>query len=145
MRMVTCGLQLTWMWSYNLSLTILSPHFAHWQIWATVRQYPSQGNSLPMIINVSSGSGIKEWSSLTCTVDQHPFNSVDIFVAEPFDFDLEYEKALIGEISADLFVRFVSLPTLIKMKKVANRPRDIDDIEHLEMLLNEEDDSGTNT
>ena len=31
------------------------------------------------------------------------------------------------------------------MKKVANRPRDIDDIEHLEMLLNEEDDSGTNT
>ena len=77
--------------------------------------------------------------------DQHPFNSVDIFVAEPFDFDLEYEKALIGEISADLFVRFVSLPTLIKMKKVANRPRDIDDIEHLEMLLNEEDYSGTNT
>ena len=77
--------------------------------------------------------------------DQHPFNSVDIFVAEPFDFDLEYEKALIGEISADLFVRFVSLPTLIKMKKVANRPRDIDDIEHLEMLLNEEEDNGTNT
>ena len=77
--------------------------------------------------------------------EQHPFNSVDIFVAEPFDFDLEYEKALVGEIAPDLFVRFVSIPTLIKMKKVANRPRDLDDIEHLEMLLNEEDRGGANT
>ncbi len=76
--------------------------------------------------------------------DQHPFNSVDIFAAEPFDFDLEYEKALVGEIAPDLFVRFVSIPTLIKMKKAANRPRDLDDIEHLEMLLNEEDQSDRN-
>ncbi len=31
------------------------------------------------------------------------------------------------------------------MKKAANRPRDLDDIEHLEMLINEEDEGGTNT
>ena len=74
--------------------------------------------------------------------DQHPLNSVDIFAIEPFDFDIEYEKALVGEITPGLFVRFVSIPTLIKMKKAANRPRDLDDIEHLEMLLNEEDQSG---
>lgn len=73
--------------------------------------------------------------------DQHPFNNVDIFVAEPFNFDDEYSKAMIGEIAPDLMVRFVSIKTLIDMKKIANRPRDIDDIEHLQMIINEENNS----
>lgn len=30
------------------------------------------------------------------------------------------------------------------LKEAANRPRDLDDIEHLEMLLNEEDQSDRN-
>lgn len=66
--------------------------------------------------------------------DAHPFSSVDIFVDEPFDFNIEYNNALIGEITPDLAVRFVSISTLIEMKRVANRPRDIDDIEHLEII-----------
>ena len=77
--------------------------------------------------------------------DQHPFNSVDVFVTEPFDFDSEYDKALIGELSPDLSVRFVSIPTLIAMKRIANRPRDLDDIEHLEIILNEESRGGSDT
>jgi len=34
-------------------------------------------------------------------------------------------------------VRFVSIATLIRMKKLANRPRDLDDIEHLRMIVKE--------
>lgn len=60
--------------------------------------------------------------------------SVDIFVHEPFDFALEYEAALRGELLPDLTVRFVSIPTLIRMKQAAGRPRDLDDIQHLRWL-----------
>lgn len=69
--------------------------------------------------------------------DQHKFTRLDIFVYEPFNFDDEYEKSLFGEIAAGLFVHFVSIPILIEMKKLANRPRDIDDIEHLQMIMEE--------
>ena len=72
-------------------------------------------------------------------------SNVDVFVKEPFDFDSEYERALIGELSPDLFVRFVSIPALIAMKRIANRPRDLDDIEHLNIILNEENRGGSNT
>ena len=85
----------------------------------------------------------KEMRVLNLYSDQHPFNSVDIFAVEPFDFDLEYRQALIGEISPDVSVRFVSLSTLIKMKKISNRARDIDDVEHLEMLRGQQDNNDT--
>lgn len=87
----------------------------------------------------------KEMRVLNLYSDQHPLHSVDIFAIEPFDFDLEYKQALIGEISPDVSVRFVSLSTLIKMKKVSNRARDIDDVEHLEMLRGEEGNNDTTT
>ena len=64
--------------------------------------------------------------------------TVDIFVSEPFDFDVEYEKALRAELAPGLPVRFVSIPVLIAMKKLADRPRDRDDIEHLQMILEEQ-------
>ena len=68
--------------------------------------------------------------------------TVDIFVTEPFDFDSEYDIALIGELSPGLFVRFVSVAALIAMKKLANRPRDLDDIEHLAMIQDEKRRNG---
>ena len=68
--------------------------------------------------------------------------TVDIFVTEPFDFDREYDAALIGELSPGLFVRFVSIAALIAMKKLANRPRDLDDIEHLAMIQEERQRNG---
>lgn len=69
--------------------------------------------------------------------DRHRPFTVDVFVSEPFDFDLEYEAAMQGEIAPGLTVRFVSIPSLIAMKQLANRPRDLDDIEHLRLILDE--------
>jgi len=66
--------------------------------------------------------------------DAFPEISVDVFVYEPFDFAHEYEAAMRGEVLPGVTVRFVTIPTLIRMKRVAGRPRDLDDIQHLEWL-----------
>ncbi len=63
-----------------------------------------------------------------------PGTSVDVFVYEPFDFAQEFEAALRGELLPGLTVRFVSIPTLIRMKQAAGRARDLDDIQHLQWL-----------
>jgi predicted nucleotidyltransferase len=70
--------------------------------------------------------------------DLHRETSVDIFVDEPFDFEREYDMALQGELAPGLNVRFVSLPTLIAMKEQANRPRDLDDLDHLRRIAEEQ-------
>ena len=67
--------------------------------------------------------------------DAHPETSVDIFVTEPFDFDEEYARAVVKPLRDNLPVRFVSIPTLIRMKQLANRPQDQIDIEHLRMRM----------
>jgi hypothetical protein len=72
--------------------------------------------------------------------DAFPGTSVDVFVHEPFDFAREYVAALRGELLPDLDVRFVSIPTLIHMKKAAGRPRDLDDIQHLQWLQEHTDE-----
>lgn len=64
----------------------------------------------------------------------HPETSVDVFVHEPFDFAREYAEAMQGELLPRVVVRFVSIPTLIRMKQVAGRVRDLDDIQHLQWL-----------
>lgn len=63
--------------------------------------------------------------------DAHRETSVDVFVTEPFDFDTEYASALTSPLNDRLTIRFVSLPTLIRMKEEANRPQDRADIEQL--------------
>ena len=63
--------------------------------------------------------------------------AVDVLVTEPFDFDSEFEAAMQGELAPGLTVRFVSISTLIAMKQLANRPRDLDDIEHLRIIVEE--------
>lgn len=45
--------------------------------------------------------------------------------------------ALQGEVLPGLPTRFVSIATLIDMKRVADRPRDRDDIQHLQWILEE--------
>ena len=67
--------------------------------------------------------------------DAHPETSIDVFVTEPFDFDNEYERAMVKPLRENLPVRFVSIPTLIRMKELANRPQDQIDIEHLRMRM----------
>jgi hypothetical protein len=72
--------------------------------------------------------------------DRHRETSIDLFVHEPFQFDEEYAKALIKPLYGTIEVRFVSIPTLIKMKEAAGREQDRIDIEHLRMRL--EDNAG---
>jgi len=77
--------------------------------------------------------------------DLHRETPIDVFVTEPFDVDAEYDAAKPRQLAPGLSVRFVSIPTLIAMKQVANRPRDVDDIQHLRWLLEEKrgDESDT--
>lgn len=79
----------------------------------------------------------KRMQVLNLTSDLHRETTVDIFVAEPFDFDEEYRSAFEGELAPGLKMRFVSMSTLIAMKQLANRPRDIDDIQHLRWILDD--------
>jgi hypothetical protein len=63
--------------------------------------------------------------------DAHRETSVDVFVTEPFVFDAEYAQALVTPLHGNLLIRFVSLPTLVRMKEEADRPQDRADIEQL--------------
>ena len=71
--------------------------------------------------------------------DEHVETPIDIFVDEPFPFDEEYGRALTKPLYGTIEVRFVSIPTLIRMKEEADREQDRIDIEHLRMRL--EDDA----
>lgn len=70
--------------------------------------------------------------------DRFPATSVDVFVQEPFDFDTEYEQALIATLAPGVTPRFVTIPTLIAMKETADRPSDRVDIEYLRQILEED-------
>jgi hypothetical protein len=69
--------------------------------------------------------------------DQHRETPVDVFVTEPFSFEDEYRNALMRPLHGTTPVRFVSIPTLIRMKEAADRPQDRIDIEHLRMRLDD--------
>lgn len=69
--------------------------------------------------------------------EQQRETPLDIFVTEPFDFDNEYVNAPKQELMPGVFVQFASIPTLIAMKEVANRPTDVDDIQHLRWIMEE--------
>ncbi len=69
--------------------------------------------------------------------DQHLDTRIDLFVAEPFEFDVEYDAALVGDILPGLSARFVSLETLIQMKTAAGRAKDLEDIRQLKLLQQE--------
>ena len=73
------------------------------------------------------------------TSDRYPDATIDILAEVPFDFDEEYDRALVSTI-AGLTVRFVRIERLIAIKEPTGRARDRDDVEHLRMILEE----GTN-
>lgn len=69
--------------------------------------------------------------------DQFRDTPVDIFVTEPFDFETAYAQALEETLENGLLLRFVNIPTLLRMKRAAGREKDLDDIRHLEILARE--------
>lgn len=66
--------------------------------------------------------------------DEHPTLRVDLFLEPPFDFDSAESRALRLEVAPGIAVPFVGLDDLLAMKRLAGRPRDLDDIEKLELL-----------
>ena len=78
----------------------------------------------------------KKMTVLQFWSDKHRETPVDIFVTEPFDFDVEYKIALLDKLSSKDPVRFVSIGTLIKLKTKANRAEDKIDIKNLKAILN---------
>jgi hypothetical protein len=65
--------------------------------------------------------------------DEHLETPIAIFADEPFPFDDEYKKALIKPLYDRFEVRFVSIPTLIRMKESTGREQDRIDVERLRL------------
>lgn len=59
---------------------------------------------------------------------------VDVFVYEPFDFEAELERALVDKVDDATYARFVTVKTLLEMKRDAGRDKDLIDIEALNRL-----------
>lgn len=70
---------------------------------------------------------------------QYPDTFVDVFAREPFQFNEEYDHALIVEIAPRVPLRIVGLETLLRMKRGAGRPQDLADVAELEALHGESD------
>lgn len=77
----------------------------------------------------------KHMEVLSLISNLHPETTLDIFVTEPFDFNLEYQQANLVQLDQNLNVRVISIQTLIQMKEKAGRDRDKDDILHLSWIL----------
>lgn len=71
---------------------------------------------------------LKMWS------DSHRETPLDIFVFEPFDFEIEYSAVLRQEIDLGNQAPFLQLETLLAMKKEAGRPKDLADVDELHLL-----------
>lgn len=76
----------------------------------------------------------KGMTVLSFCSDQHRDTPVDVFVKEPFDFDSEYDMALVEEIAPGVFVRIVRLECLLRLKELAGRPQDLADVAGLRSL-----------
>ncbi len=72
--------------------------------------------------------------------EDHRETPIDIFVTEPFPFNDEYQNAFIKLLYGSIEVRFVTIETLIKMKQQANREQDRIDIEHLRLIMEQNDE-----
>jgi hypothetical protein len=67
--------------------------------------------------------------------DSHRATSLDVFVAEPFDFDTEFRLGLHDNSLFGLDLCFPRVETLLAMKRLAGRPKDQHDIVYLEALV----------
>ena len=69
---------------------------------------------------------LKLWS------DAHRRTPIDVFVYEPFSFEVELPRASRLELAPGLTAPVVALDTLLEMKRAAGRPQDLTDIKELE-------------
>lgn len=66
--------------------------------------------------------------------DHHRATPIDVFVYEPFDFDTEYDQAILVPIASGIDARIIRLEALLEMKRVANRLKDLADLEALQKI-----------
>lgn len=64
---------------------------------------------------------------------QPPFNLIDIFVDEPIKFGALYKKKVSAKLGK-ITVPVISIDHLIKLKQIAGRDRDLNDIAQLEEI-----------
>jgi len=64
----------------------------------------------------------------------NPMRVVDLFVHHPIPFDALWSRSIEFQVY-DCSVRVASIPDLIHLKRIAGRPQDEVDIEHLEAIL----------
>ncbi len=76
----------------------------------------------------------KEMKVLRLWSDVHQRTPIDIFVFEPFDFESEYQKIKVLELSPGIKAPIVGLETLLAMKRAVGRPLDLVDVAALEDL-----------
>jgi hypothetical protein len=65
-----------------------------------------------------------------------PATEVDLFVEEPLPFTDAYRRAVRVDLGGST-ISVASIEDLIRLKRVANRPRDVEDIEALEAIMRE--------
>lgn len=71
---------------------------------------------------------------LPMTSDRHPDAPLDLFVSEPFDFSDEHASALWQELAPGLRIPVIRLETLLEMKRESGRPKDLADLDELNLL-----------
>lgn len=71
--------------------------------------------------------------------DRFPDLRIDLFLTPPFDFDRAFSDATPVSL-AEVEFHVASIDDLIAMKRAAGRPKDLDDIFHLEALKNWQDE-----
>jgi hypothetical protein len=78
---------------------------------------------------------IKEEGAVVFTfIDlKKPFKQIDIFLSNPIDFEEAYSRREVMRIGGAK-VSIASIDDLIKMKASTARPRDMEDIHHLERI-----------
>ena len=78
---------------------------------------------------------IKEKGAIVFTfIDlKNPYKHIDIFLDNPIDFEGAYSRKKMITVGG-IRIPIASIDDLIKMKQTAGRPRDLEDIKHLEKI-----------
>lgn len=63
--------------------------------------------------------------------DAHRETSIDVFVSDPLGFEEAYARVHYQPLTANLSVPVCSYQDLVKLKRLAARPKDLDDLDRL--------------
>jgi Nucleotidyl transferase AbiEii toxin, Type IV TA system len=70
---------------------------------------------------------------------EHPATEIDLFVREPFPFGAAWARATMADLGG-VKVPVASIEDLVALKRVAGRPKDLEDIRVLEAIARERND-----